>query len=84
MLRLCCCDICKNRIGSINEDRCKAYPDGIPQDVRDSFEDEEHKNCANGFSFEDNMNQPIGEVDPNGLFSKLFDIVGSSEDGSKI
>jgi hypothetical protein len=82
MLKLCCCDICKNRIESINEDRCKAYPDGIPQDVMDSFEDAEHKNCAKGFSFEDNMNHPRGQVDPNGLFRKLFDIVGYSEDKS--
>ena len=46
------CMICKNFIddGNNNEVRCKAFPNGIPDDV--IWEDDE-KECNNGIYFEE-------------------------------
>ena len=51
MLRLPCCDVCKNRIGEIEDGICKAYPDGIPQEIIDCIEEDKLADCGKGYSF---------------------------------
>ena len=77
MLRLPCCDVCKNRIGEIEERICKAYPDGIPQEIIDCIEEEKFVDCGKGYSFTEKIDYLKKEPDSGGFLSKLVDAIGS-------
>lgn len=72
MLRLPNCEFCVHRLND-DENKCKAYPDGIPLEA--IIKSGEGIECANGYSFEDR--EPYtGEMKTDGLLSKLLDKIG--------
>ena len=72
MLKLPICDFCQNKFG--DEDKCNAYPEGIPLEAM--IKAKEGVECRNGFSFVDGREPYVGEIKQDGLLSRLLDKIG--------
>lgn len=77
MLRLSNCDFCKYYIDDNEEDRCRAYPKGIPLEAM--IKAGRGIECAKGYSFEEREDVCMGIPEPDGLFSRMLDIVGGKK-----
>lgn len=77
MLKLPCCDVCTNRIGKMEDNACKAYPNGIPKEIMYCIEEKELTDCGDGYSFKVTDSVSSKGPDSNGLCGKLLDMIGS-------
>lgn len=73
MLRFPKCSFCRYRIDDNDiKEKCRAYPDGIPEGVK--LRDEKTV-CRDSYSFE-NAEPGAGEEKADGLLSKLLGRIG--------